>query len=220
MVQHQEIVITDDFTGERGAAPHDFELDGTHYQIDLGEENAKAFDDALAPFVEKARRVSGKKSTAAPRRFSRPAAPVKVAHASNGNGFHTDATDATVAAWRQAVRAWYPANAERLNLPPLAIRGRIAGSIQDAYRKSLAQAVHDEYREAPTLPAPTPAPEAAAEVRTRGRRAKPAPPAADLIAAYNQSGTYAGVAEVFGTTIGLATKWVKVALAAQPTVNA
>ncbi|GAA1943159.1 histone-like nucleoid-structuring protein Lsr2 [Microbacterium aquimaris] len=47
-----------------------FSLDGTAYEIDLTDENASAFREVLAPYVEAARRVSGARSSSSstPRR--------------------------------------------------------------------------------------------------------------------------------------------------------
>ncbi|MDZ8171985.1 histone-like nucleoid-structuring protein Lsr2 [Microbacterium xanthum] len=47
-----------------------FSLDGTAYEIDLTDQNAAAFREVLAPYVDAARRVSASRSssTAAPRR--------------------------------------------------------------------------------------------------------------------------------------------------------
>jgi hypothetical protein len=41
-----------------------FSLDGVEYSIDLKKRNSKKLRDALAPFIEKAERVGGKKKKA------------------------------------------------------------------------------------------------------------------------------------------------------------
>ncbi|MEU8901306.1 Lsr2 family protein [Nocardia sp. NPDC048505] len=43
-----------------------FSVRGQEYEIDLGEANAKAFDEMWAPFVAKARKVKRKQGTKAP----------------------------------------------------------------------------------------------------------------------------------------------------------
>lgn len=65
-------ILVDDFTGSEGAETRSFSLDRNHYEIDLDDEGAAALAEALAPFIEVARKV-----TPATRRRSRAKPAVK-----------------------------------------------------------------------------------------------------------------------------------------------
>lgn len=64
--------ITDDLDGSSDADTIQFSYGGTDYEIDLGERNQKRLDDALAPFIDAARRVGrssgSKKASGGPKR--------------------------------------------------------------------------------------------------------------------------------------------------------
>ncbi|MER6066295.1 Lsr2 family protein [Streptomyces sp. NPDC001792] len=55
-------IYTDDLTGETGddISAHSFSIDGVSYEIDLAPEGHQKLLDALAPFVEVARRTGGR----------------------------------------------------------------------------------------------------------------------------------------------------------------
>lgn len=56
--------LIDDVDGKTADETITFALDGSTYEIDLSEKNAKKMRDTLGPWVENARRVSGRaKST-------------------------------------------------------------------------------------------------------------------------------------------------------------
>lgn len=55
--QIQEILI-DDLDGGEANETVSFALDGTAYEIDLSDVNAKKLRDALSPFVQSARRAT------------------------------------------------------------------------------------------------------------------------------------------------------------------
>jgi nucleoid-associated protein Lsr2 len=57
--------VIDDISGEEGASTHTFSLNGSDYSIDLAEKNAARLEKALAPFVEKATRASGRRRSSA-----------------------------------------------------------------------------------------------------------------------------------------------------------
>lgn len=57
------VTLLDDIDGTEADRTIQFGLDGTTYEIDLNETNAKKLETALAPFVEKATRVPGRRST-------------------------------------------------------------------------------------------------------------------------------------------------------------
>jgi hypothetical protein len=47
----QQVVYTDDMTGDPGAEPVRFSIDGTSYVIDLADKNSKKLRDFLAPYI-------------------------------------------------------------------------------------------------------------------------------------------------------------------------
>ncbi len=59
MAQKIQTLFIDDLDGTAAEGTVRFGLDGTEYEIDLNEEHAKALRDALARYVDAARRVSG-----------------------------------------------------------------------------------------------------------------------------------------------------------------
>jgi hypothetical protein len=57
-------VLTDDLDGTPDAETVTFSLNGTRYELELSTENQQAMRDALAPYVQHARKVgkgSGRK---------------------------------------------------------------------------------------------------------------------------------------------------------------
>lgn len=61
------VIITDDLDGSPDAETVSFALDGTTYEIDLGKENLAKFEALFAPYIQAARRVSGRSRRSAPR---------------------------------------------------------------------------------------------------------------------------------------------------------
>jgi len=57
MVRTVSVVITDDLDGSPDAETVTFGIDGASHEIDLGEANRTRLADALAPFIDAARRV-------------------------------------------------------------------------------------------------------------------------------------------------------------------
>jgi hypothetical protein len=57
------VVLEDDMDGGKASETIAFAIDGTQYEIDLNDQNAKKLRDALDGYVSKARKVSGKRST-------------------------------------------------------------------------------------------------------------------------------------------------------------
>jgi hypothetical protein len=102
-----------------------FSWQGTTYEIDLSDKNAKAFEKAISPYLDAARRVSGGSRRSATRRPAPKAA-----------------VDLT------AVRTWAAANGHKI-----ADRGRIASSVLDAFHA--AQRVVADHVEAPVKAAAT-----------------------------------------------------------------
>ena len=59
MAQKIQTLFVDDLDGSAAEGAVRFSLDGTDYEIDLNAKNAQALRDALAHYVQAARRVSG-----------------------------------------------------------------------------------------------------------------------------------------------------------------
>lgn len=66
MARKVEITLIDDIDGSTANETVHFGLDGNHYEIDLGEANAKRLRDALAPFIGTARRSTAYSASEAP----------------------------------------------------------------------------------------------------------------------------------------------------------
>ena len=58
MARQIRVILTDDIDGSEGAQTLEFALAGKNYSIDLNETNRKKLETALAPFIEKADKVS------------------------------------------------------------------------------------------------------------------------------------------------------------------
>ncbi|MEC3982200.1 histone-like nucleoid-structuring protein Lsr2 [Amycolatopsis sp. H20-H5] len=115
MAQKVLVSLVDDLDGTEAEETVEFGLDGVSYQIDLSSENAEELRDALAQYVEHARRAGGRKRAAL-----RPSAGVKAA-----------ARPATVdREQNQAIRAW-----ARKNGYNVSDRGRIPSEVVEAYHK-------------------------------------------------------------------------------------
>ena len=52
------VVLEDDLDGSKASETVTFAIDGTQYEIDLNDQNAKKLRDALDGYVSKARKVS------------------------------------------------------------------------------------------------------------------------------------------------------------------
>ncbi|HEY2057693.1 MAG TPA: Lsr2 family protein [Amycolatopsis sp.] len=115
MAQKVLVSLVDDLDGSEAEETLEFGLDGVSYQIDLSSENAEELRDALAQYVEHARRAGGRKRAAL-----RPVAGGKAA-----------ARPATVdREQNQAIRSW-----ARKNGYQVSDRGRIPSEVVEAYHK-------------------------------------------------------------------------------------
>ncbi|AXB45646.1 histone-like nucleoid-structuring protein Lsr2 [Amycolatopsis albispora] len=113
MAQKVLVSLVDDLDGSEAEETVEFGLDGVSYQIDLSADNAEELRDALAQYVEHARRAGGRK-----RSGGRPAAKAV-------------ARPATVdREQNQAIRAW-----ARKNGYQVSDRGRIPSEVVEAYHK-------------------------------------------------------------------------------------
>lgn len=101
-------ILTDDIDGTEADETVAFSLDGKDYEMELSADNAAALRNVLAPYVEKARRVTQSARTSA-----KPASRGK-----SESGLDIP-----------AVRAWARSN----GWPNLSDRGRIPREIQEAY---------------------------------------------------------------------------------------
>lgn len=71
MAKRVEVVLVDDLVGGEAVETVRFAIDGSVYEIDLGDANARTLREALAPYVAAARKVTT--STRARRRPRDPA---------------------------------------------------------------------------------------------------------------------------------------------------
>lgn len=53
-----QVILIDDIDGSGADRTVQFGFDGTHYEIDLSDANVAKLEEALAPFIEKATKVS------------------------------------------------------------------------------------------------------------------------------------------------------------------
>ncbi|GAB3005870.1 MULTISPECIES: histone-like nucleoid-structuring protein Lsr2 [Amycolatopsis] len=113
MAQKVLVSLVDDLDGSEADETVEFGLDGINYQIDLSSENAEELRDALAQYVEHARRAGGRK-----RAGGRPSAKPAASSASVDREQN------------QAIRAW-----ARKNGFQVSDRGRIPSEVVEAYHK-------------------------------------------------------------------------------------
>lgn len=110
MAQKVLVSLVDDLDGSEADETVEFGLDGISYQIDLSAANAGELRDALAQYVEHARRSGGRKRSAGRPGVTRPAAVDREQN--------------------QAIRAW-----ARKNGYAVSDRGRIPTEVVEAYHK-------------------------------------------------------------------------------------
>jgi hypothetical protein len=79
MARKTYVELIDDLNGEKAEETVSFALDGVAYEIDLSAANAAAFREELGSWVEKARRVGGRRSrgTASARSGSNDSARIR-----------------------------------------------------------------------------------------------------------------------------------------------
>jgi hypothetical protein len=108
MAQKVQVILVDDVDGGEAAETLTFALDGISYEIDVSATNAEAIREALAPWVDHARRVSGRAS-------GRGRAGARIRPASE----RTSLSD---------VRSWARENGFQVS-----DRGRVSGEVRAAY---------------------------------------------------------------------------------------
>jgi len=101
----------DDIDGSPAERTFTFAVDGTHYEIDLSSDNIKEFNDAIAGFIESARKV---KIGGLGRRARKTRPSIRDSHRSREQ--------------TQAVRDWARQHGHNISN-----RGRIPASIQQAF---------------------------------------------------------------------------------------
>ena len=109
MAKVTQVSLVDDLDGGQASATVGFSLDGKAYELDLSDKNAGKLRDALAPFVASARRGGSQ------RRTTRKPATSKM----------TDREDTA------AIREWARQHGHQVS-----DRGRISGSVLEAYRQA------------------------------------------------------------------------------------
>jgi len=103
--------FVDDIDGSEAERTFSFAVDGTHYEIDLSSDNIQEFNEAIAGFVESARRVKTKGDGRRARKISSP---------------HRGTAQSREQI--QAVRQW-----ARQHGHSISNRGRIPASVQQAF---------------------------------------------------------------------------------------
>ncbi|MEV7806848.1 Lsr2 family protein [Microbispora sp. NPDC088329] len=110
MAKHTQVILIDDLDGGEANETVTFAIDGTSYEIDLSDGNAKRLRDALSPFVSSARRADSGQARGRRR-------------GAGGGGQRAMTREKSA-----EIRAWAKAHGH-----PVSERGRIAASIVQAY---------------------------------------------------------------------------------------
>ena len=109
MAQRLQIHYVDDLDGSDAEETVTFTVDGVSYEIDLSEQNAQSLRDSLKLYIDKARRVGGRKATSG--KSSRAA---------------SSPSDES-----KTIREWAQKNGYQVSG-----RGRISAEIREAYAKA------------------------------------------------------------------------------------
>ena len=112
MAQQTTVRFVDDLDGSDASGTFDFSLDGRNYQIDLSDENAAKLRDALAPYVDAARKAGGRGRRRAPRQTTAAQKPARSTREETA-----------------AIRQWAREHGHQVSE-----RGRIPKSVLEAYR--------------------------------------------------------------------------------------
>jgi hypothetical protein len=106
MAQKVQVLLVDDLDGGEAAETVAFSLDGSTYEIDLSDANAKKLRESLQPFVEHARKAGAARGRRRPRGASSRERSAEI-------------------------RAWAKARGKKVNE-----RGRIPASIVEEFEAS------------------------------------------------------------------------------------
>lgn len=112
MARKVEVTLIDDIDGSKADSTVEFSIGGTTYEIDLSDANAERLENALTPFIEKARKVSNARR--------------KQTRASRGA-----ASSVSTTASPAAIREWAEAQGIKVSG-----RGRIPREVLDAYAQA------------------------------------------------------------------------------------
>lgn len=113
MAQKVSVTLVDDLDGSTAKETVEFGLDGASYQIDLSADNAGRLREALAEYVEHARRAGGRKRA--------------LGRVTSGRAPRTATADREQ---NQAIREW--ARKQGLKVSD---RGRIPTEVLESYHK-------------------------------------------------------------------------------------
>jgi hypothetical protein len=112
MARQTTVRFIDDLDGSDASGTFDFSLEGRKYQVDLSDQNAAKLRDALAPFIDVARKTGGRGRGRTQRQ--------------------TPVTDKPARSSREethAIREWAREHGHQVS-----DRGRIPKSVLEAYR--------------------------------------------------------------------------------------
>ena len=114
MAKQTTVRFVDDLDGSEAVGTVTFSLENRAYEIDLSDENTDKLHDALAPFIERARKAGGRSSGRGRTR---------------GQAAMTDTSARSNREETHAIREWARQNGHQLS-----DRGRIPKSVLEAYR--------------------------------------------------------------------------------------
>ena len=112
MAQQTTVRFVDDLDGSEASGTFDFSLEGRNYQVDLSNQNAAKLRDALAPFIDVARKTGGRGRGRTQRQTAM-----------------TDTPPRSSREQTHAIREWAREHGQKVS-----DRGRIPKSILEAYR--------------------------------------------------------------------------------------
>ena len=113
MAQQTTVRFIDDLDGSDTSGTFDFSLEGRQYQVDLSDENAAKLRDALAPYIDVARKAGSRSG-------------------GRGRPRQTAVADKPARSNREetaAIRAWAREHGHQVS-----DRGRIPKSVLEAYK--------------------------------------------------------------------------------------
>lgn len=123
-------VIVDDLDGSTGAETVTFSFQGETYEIDLVKKNRSAFEKTMKPYLDAARRSSGRGGRGGRGGGRRAAASSSSGSGrSRSRGSSRSSSSSSSSTDLAAVRAWANQNGYQVSS-----RGRIPQQILDAYQ--------------------------------------------------------------------------------------
>lgn len=108
MARKTTVELVDDLTGEVASDTVQFGIDGVSYEIDLTDENAEKLRDALRVWVEKSRRIGGRKRPGGVGGAARPNDAAKVREWARENGYEVPDRGRIPSEIREAYEAGVP----------------------------------------------------------------------------------------------------------------